>query len=90
MKLDWSKIKATIIKSIVWKSVVELFKSEKNIDISSFVISVKISWDTILIKTNKPLINSELTLLNNSLFTILNEKFDKMGIKFDKLEIKYT
>ena len=51
----------------MWNSLVEVFKNEKNIDISKYLISVQIRQKNILIKTNKPLINSEAILLEEKI-----------------------
>jgi len=49
-----------IFSSIVWKSIVQDFKETKNIDITPYIISVKINKNIITIKTLKPIINTEL------------------------------
>ena len=64
MKITFTKEKTELfIKTVVWNSLVEIFKEEKKLDISKFLISIKISKNNILIKTNKPILNSEMFLL---------------------------
>jgi hypothetical protein len=37
-----NNINETIIKSIIWNNIIDLFKTEKNIDITSYLISITI------------------------------------------------
>ena len=77
------------IKSMIWNSVIEVFKSEKNMDITSYMISVQLRWKTILIKTNKPIINTEALLLDDKIKNSFSEKIKKLWIKFYDFELKY-
>lgn len=77
------------IKSTMWNSIIEVFKSEKNIDITSYMISIQLRWKIILIKTNKPIINTEALMLDDKIKHIFSEKIKKMWIKFYDFEIKY-
>lgn len=77
------------IKSTMWNSIIEVFKSEKNIDITSYMISVQLRWKTILIKTNKPIINTEALMLDDKIKQLFSGKIKKMWIKFYDFEIKY-
>ena len=73
MKITFTKEKTELfIKTAVWNSLVEIFKEEKNLDISKFLISIKISKNNILIKTNKPILNSEMFLLSEKIFQWVN------------------
>ena len=83
-------INETIIKSIIWNNIIDLFKSEKNIDITPYLISVTIKPKTIIIKTNKPIINTEFLTIDDKIKNILNEKFKKLWIKFYDFDIKYV
>lgn len=80
--------KEIFIKTSVWNSIVDIFKQEKNLDVSEFLISVKISSKKIFIKTNKPIFNSEAILLQEKISSKIREKLLKAEIDFD-FEIKY-
>ena len=79
----------TIIKSIIWNTIIEIFKSEKNMDITSYLVSIKLMWEAILVKTNKPIINSELYLLNEKIKKASKDKLKKLGLRLKDFEIKY-
>jgi len=81
--------KELFIKTSIWNSVIEVFKSEKNIDITEYLISIQIKWKTILVKTNKPIINSEALILNNKIKKNFWEKLKKLWINFYDFELKY-
>jgi len=59
-----------VIKSIVWKTIVDIFKEKKAIDITDFIISITFRGSVIFVKTNKPTINYELLNIQD---TIKNE-----------------
>ncbi len=73
----------------MWNSIIAVFLSEKNIDITSYMTSIQIRWKTILIKTNKPIINTEALMLDDKIKELFSEKIKKMWIKFYDFEIKY-
>ncbi len=77
------------IKSIMWNTVIEVFKTEKNIDITSYMISIQLRWKTILIKTNKPIINTEALMYDDKIKSLFTEKIKKLWIKFYDFELKY-
>ena len=79
----------TIIKSIIWNTIIEIFKSEKNMDITSYLVSIKLMWEAILVKTNKPIINWELYLLNEKIKKASKDKLKKLGLRLKDFEIKY-
>ena len=83
------KIDKTIIKSIVWKSIIDIFKSEKNIDITSYLVSIQIKWNTIFIKTNKPIISAELLTINDKIKETSKKKLLNIWVRFLDFEIKY-
>ena len=87
--LEWKNKKNIIIKSIIWKTIIDLFQEEKNIDITKYLISVTLKWKKIKIKTNKPIINTELLMINEKIKNKIIEKFKKLWIKFDDFELKY-
>jgi len=87
--LNKKKITDTIIKSIIWNTIIDIFKQEKNIDIKDFLISIKIMWNVFLIKTNKPAINNELIILNEKIKKVSVEKLQRLGLRLKEVEIKY-
>ncbi len=90
MELNISEDKQDLfIKTSMWNSVIEVFKSEKNIDITKFLVSIQIRWKTILIKTNKPIINTEALILDNKIKELFSEKIKKLWIKFYDFELRY-
>lgn len=77
------------IKSILWKTIIDEYNIKRNIDISSYLISISISWSTIFIKTNKPLINKEISLIENIILEKFFWKLKKIGINRYDFEIRY-
>ncbi len=87
----WNKNKnKLIIKSIIWKTIIDLFKKEKNMDISNYLISITIKWKNIIIKTKKPIINTELLLINDNIKDISKKKLKKMWLNIYDFEIIYN
>jgi len=89
---EWIKRKwrdLVVIKSIIRTTIIWIFKQEKNIDLTSYLISINIRWKTIIIKTNKPIINSQLLLFDNKIKEESQKKITKIWLKFDYEEIKY-
>lgn len=90
MEISLNKEKQELfIKTFIWNSIIEIFKSEKNIDISDYLVSVQLRWKTILIKTNKPLINTEALNLDDKIKLNFEWKLKKIWIKFYDFELKY-
>ena len=85
-----TKKEETILKSLFWNSIILVFKEEKNINIVSYLISVKVNWWKIILKTKDPLINTELILINEKIKTIFLDKLKKVWIKYDNFVIKYV
>jgi len=77
------------IKTSIWNSMIEVFLSEKNIDIKKYLVSIHIRWESILIKTWNPLINSEALLLTDKISDNFLNKISKLWIKLENIEIKY-
>lgn len=78
------------IKSLVWNSIVEVFKQEKNIDIKLYLVSIQIKWKSIIVKVNKPIVKSEILLIEDKIKNEVLNKFKKVGINFYDFEIKYV
>jgi len=77
------------IKSTMWNSIIEIFKIEKNIDITDYLVSIQLRWNIILVKSNKPIINSEALLLDDKIKEKFELKIKKIGINFNNYELKY-
>lgn len=78
------------IKSLVWNSIVEVFKQEKDMDIVPYLVSIQLKSKTIIVKVNKPIVKSEILLLEDNIKKEVENKFKKVGIKFYDFEIKYV
>ncbi len=90
----WNSIRRSwkaelIIQSIIWNTIIDIFQSEKNIDIEKYLVSIKLKWENILVKTNKPIINTELYLLNNEIKKASQNKIEKLWLYKTDFEIKY-
>ncbi|MDD2871437.1 MAG: hypothetical protein PHS49_05595 [Candidatus Gracilibacteria bacterium] len=77
------------IKSIMWNSIIEVFKVEKNIDITNYLVSIQLRGKTVLIKSNKPIINTEALNMDDKIKNMFSEKIKKIGIKFYDFELRY-
>ena len=90
MELNITQNKQEVfIKSTIWNSIIEVFKAEKNMDITSYMISIQLRGKTILIKTNKPIINTEALILDHKIKKVFSERIKKIWIKFYDFELKY-
>ena len=78
------------IKSTMWNSVIDVFKAEKKMDITKYMISIQLRWKTILVKTNKPIINTEALMLDDKIKDLFSEKIKKLWIKFYDFELRYV
>jgi len=77
------------IKTSMWNSIIVVFNNEKNIDITSYLVSIQIRWKTILVKTNKPIINIEALILDDKIKKTFSVKLKKLWIKFYDFELRY-
>ena len=77
------------MQSIIWNTIIEIFKNKKNIDITKYLVSIKLKWENILVKTNKPIINTELYFINEEIKEVSKEKLQKLWLNFIDFEIKY-
>ena len=78
-----------VIKSIIWNTIISIFLEIKKIDITPYLISIKINWDTILVKTTKPAINFELNNIKEQIKKASLERLKKLGLWTDLYEIKF-
>ncbi len=90
MKLDLNKDKKELfIKTSIWNSFISVFKEEKNIDVSDYMVSVQIRWKTLLIKTNKPIINAEAKNLYNKIYKDFENKIKYIQMDNYDFELKF-
>ena len=88
MKLYLTKEKKELyIKTLVWNSLVDFFKKEKDLEIEKFLVSVKLVWKKIIVTTKKPIFNSEAILFKDKIFSDLKEKFEKIDLDFAEFEV---
>ncbi len=80
---------AIFIKSIMWNTIIEIFKNEKNIDITPHMSSIQLKWKIIFIKTNKPIINTEALMLDDKIKNLFLKKIKKIWIKIYDFELRY-
>lgn len=78
-----------VIKSSIWNSIIEVFKQEKNMDITPYLVSIQIKWNRIIIKTNKTILNAELLMLSDKINQRISEKLKKIWLRFEEFEIRY-
>ncbi|MDQ7010055.1 MAG: hypothetical protein Q9M94_07230 [Candidatus Gracilibacteria bacterium] len=78
-----------IIQSIIWNTIIEIFKLKKNIDITYYLVSIKLKGENILVKTNKPIINTELYNYSEEIKKISADKIKKLGLNYRDFEIKF-
>ena len=79
----------TILKSIIWNTLIETFKKEKQIDITSYLESIKLKWKKITIKTYKPIVNTELITLDNKIKKSLTKKLWRLWLELWEYNIVY-
>lgn len=78
-----------IIQSIIWNTIIEIFKTKKNIDITSYLVSIKLKAEFVLIKTNKPIINTELYNYSEEIKKVSLSKIKKLWFNYREFEIKF-
>lgn len=88
LKKSWRE--EVIIKSIIWNTVILEFKKEKEFDITSSLVSIRLKNNIIFIKTTKPIINSELSLIEKEIKKESLKKISKLWLKFWDFDIKFS
>lgn len=78
----------SVLRSLVFKSVVDVFNEKKQIDISSKIISVTQKNNTFYIKTQNPMINTELELLFPEIQKSIREKWKVMWVEMRECELR--
>lgn len=90
MKLFLNEKKTELfIKTSLWNSIIEVFLKEKNIDMSLYLVSIQIKNQTLLIKTNNPLINWELNLFYDKIISSFHNKIKNIDLKNYDFDIKF-
>lgn len=77
-----------IISSIIYNSIINDFLEIKKIDIKPYIISIKVIWNNIILKTRKPIINTEILNIKELLIKNISLKLNKMWISINNLELK--
>jgi hypothetical protein len=66
------------MKSLLWNSVVEIFSTEKQIELTEKLISIKKSGNIFRITTNNPLLNQEFLFLDQKIKDLFANKLKKI------------
>lgn len=72
------KKRAVILKSVLWNTIIEIFKEEKGIDISNFMSSIRKQSDVFFITFSKPIIMAEMLILEDRIKESFSQKLSKM------------
>lgn len=81
--------KDQIISSIIWRSIISDFLESKKIDITSYIISIKLVWNIVFIKTEKPILNTELSNIESILVKNIQIKLKNIWIIIWDLKLKF-
>jgi hypothetical protein len=77
------------MKSLLWNSVVEIFSTEKQIEITEKLLSIKKSGNIFRITTNNPLLNQEFIFLDDKIKQLFHNKLTKIGMNLENIQVKY-
>jgi hypothetical protein len=66
------------VKSLVWNSIVEVFKQEKDMDVVPYLVSIQLKSKSIIVKVNKPIVKSEILLIEDNIKKEVDNKFRKI------------
>ncbi|MCP4524160.1 MAG: hypothetical protein GY828_08130 [Candidatus Gracilibacteria bacterium] len=78
-----------IIKSLLWKTVIDIFQKKKQFDITESLVSVKIVGKKFTLTVNNPLLVHELHMLEKEISTLFIQKLTNVGIIIDTPIIRY-
>ena len=67
-----------IIKSLAWKTIIDTMKEKKGIDISSYLKSISIKGEILIIRTQSPHINFEIGMFENDIQEVLKKKLKQV------------
>ncbi len=90
----WASLKRTnrqgvVITSVLKNTIIEVFKQQKNIDISDQILSLKYTMHSITIVTEKPIVNAEIVLLEADIKKSFLTKLERMGIPLEDVRLRY-
>jgi predicted mannosyl-3-phosphoglycerate phosphatase (HAD superfamily) len=78
-----------VIKSIVWKTIIDIFKERKAIDITDYIVSITFRGSVIFVKTHKTTINYELLQIQDIITKETQTKLKKIWIIIKDMEIRF-
>jgi len=87
LKKNWKQDQ--VISSIIYNSIIKDFLKIKKIDITSYIISIKIKWNIIFLKTSKPILNNEILTIESILVENISKKLENIWIKIKELKISF-
>lgn len=76
-----------VIASIIYKSIKDDFLELKKIDITSYIISIQVRDNIIILKTNKPILNSEIKHIEDIIIKNILQKLENIWIHMKNLEL---
>ncbi len=76
-----------VVSSMIYKSIIHDFLEIKKIDITDFIISIKIEQNIIILKTSKPILNSEILHIEDILLKNINLKLTQIWIHMKDLQL---
>ncbi len=79
----------TVIKSIIWNTLIETYQTKKNIDITPYLVSIQLKNNICIIHTWKPILNTDLQLYESFFKETLQNRFQKTGIIIKNIEFRY-
>ncbi|MDD3301940.1 MAG: hypothetical protein PHN31_00150 [Candidatus Gracilibacteria bacterium] len=79
-----------VIKSILWNSIIEIFRKNKNFNILPFLVSIKINNNIILVKVSRPIIKTEVMIERENINNLFKSKITKVYNNNNDFIIKYV
>ncbi len=76
-----------VIASIIYKSIKDDFLELKKIDITSYIISIQVRDNIIILKTNKPILNSEIKHIEDVIIKNILQKLENIWVHMKNLEL---
>lgn len=77
------------LKTTLWNTIIETYKQEKNMDISNYLVSIKVLGNVLFVKTNNPIVNEELLNINEKIKESFYKKIKNLENLILDFEIKY-
>lgn len=89
--LLWKRnLNELVIKSILWNSIIEIFRKNKNFNILPFLVSIKINNNIILVKVSRPIIKTEVMIERENINNLFKSKITKVYNNNNDFIIKYV